>query len=294
MNGRLYDPLIGRMLSPDPYIMGTDNTQGYNRYTYALNNPMKFTDPTGEIVWLVPMIFGAYMGGSVANNNFNPFQWNYSSNKTWSGIGTGAITGALSRNSVWTRAGKMINTITTTASLISNFDNGLRILAGRYYTDENRTFGGQLLQSLSRYTWEGVQTWAGYNHSQLRNTFGMVDRVEYFGGATYSINENDTRADWWFAGVSLGNNISINLRRGFNEENHPRGWMYSERGLYWHEYGHTFDSWRYEFGYLPFIGIPSASGKRWTEIRANNHAWNYARRRAFMTEWLYPVRFPLE
>ncbi|WP_118976990.1 FG-GAP-like repeat-containing protein [Taibaiella koreensis] len=50
MNGRLYDPLMGRMFSPDPNIAGNDNTQGYNRYSYALNNPLKYTDPTGYMV----------------------------------------------------------------------------------------------------------------------------------------------------------------------------------------------------------------------------------------------------
>ena len=47
MNGRMYDPIIGRFLSPDPYIQG-GGTQSFNRYTYALNNPLKYTDPTGE------------------------------------------------------------------------------------------------------------------------------------------------------------------------------------------------------------------------------------------------------
>ena len=47
MNGRLYDLWIGRMLSPDPIIQDLANPQNYNRYSYALNNPLKFTDPSG-------------------------------------------------------------------------------------------------------------------------------------------------------------------------------------------------------------------------------------------------------
>lgn len=47
MNGRLYDPWVGRMLSPDPYIVEPSNSQNYNRYSYALNNPLKYIDPTG-------------------------------------------------------------------------------------------------------------------------------------------------------------------------------------------------------------------------------------------------------
>ena len=51
MNGRMYDPLLGRMLSPDNYVQSPFNTQSYNRYSYCLNNPLKYTDPTGEKWW---------------------------------------------------------------------------------------------------------------------------------------------------------------------------------------------------------------------------------------------------
>ena len=47
MNGRMYDPLLGRMLSPDAYVQAPGYTQSYNRYSYCWNNPLKYTDPTG-------------------------------------------------------------------------------------------------------------------------------------------------------------------------------------------------------------------------------------------------------
>ncbi len=47
MNGRIYDPRVGRFLSPDPYVPSPLSAQSYNRYSYALNNPMRFTDPSG-------------------------------------------------------------------------------------------------------------------------------------------------------------------------------------------------------------------------------------------------------
>ncbi|MES2654048.1 MAG: SpvB/TcaC N-terminal domain-containing protein [Bacteroidota bacterium] len=49
MNGRLYDPIVGRMLSADNYIQESENTQNYNRYSYCLNNPLKYTDPSGNM-----------------------------------------------------------------------------------------------------------------------------------------------------------------------------------------------------------------------------------------------------
>lgn len=51
---RYYAPRIGRFVSADPASMHLKdprsfiNPQGWNSYSYAVNNPMRFTDPTGE------------------------------------------------------------------------------------------------------------------------------------------------------------------------------------------------------------------------------------------------------
>ena len=47
MNGRIYDPMIGRFLSPDPIVSNPYFSQSYNRYSYVWNNPMAYTDPSG-------------------------------------------------------------------------------------------------------------------------------------------------------------------------------------------------------------------------------------------------------
>ncbi|MBQ3635808.1 MAG: RHS repeat-associated core domain-containing protein, partial [Bacteroidales bacterium] len=44
---RMYDPTVGRFLSPDPYVQDGTNPQNFNRYSYCLNNPLKYTDPSG-------------------------------------------------------------------------------------------------------------------------------------------------------------------------------------------------------------------------------------------------------
>ncbi len=49
MNGRLYDPVTGRFLNADPVIDNSGGAQGLNSYTYVLNNPLKYTDPSGYI-----------------------------------------------------------------------------------------------------------------------------------------------------------------------------------------------------------------------------------------------------
>ena len=47
MNQRLYDPVVGRFLAPDPIAPDPENSQNFNRYSYALNNPLKYNDLTG-------------------------------------------------------------------------------------------------------------------------------------------------------------------------------------------------------------------------------------------------------
>ena len=47
--GRLYDPVIARFFSPDNFVQAPEFTQSYNRYSYCLNNPLQWVDPSGEL-----------------------------------------------------------------------------------------------------------------------------------------------------------------------------------------------------------------------------------------------------
>ena len=98
MNARIYDPRLGRFLQADSQIE-PDATQGLNRYTYVLNNPLSASDPTGHqsewvdaakgiaaiavSVWLPgsTTLFGAYA------NSFGAY--------VFSGFVGGSITGGL-------------------------------------------------------------------------------------------------------------------------------------------------------------------------------------------------------
>lgn len=51
MNGRVYDPVLGRFLSADPNVDGASDAQGCNRYSYVSNNPMNATDLSGCFGW---------------------------------------------------------------------------------------------------------------------------------------------------------------------------------------------------------------------------------------------------
>lgn len=47
MGGRTYNPILGRFMQADPFVQAPANLQNYNRYSYVLNNPMSYTDPSG-------------------------------------------------------------------------------------------------------------------------------------------------------------------------------------------------------------------------------------------------------
>jgi len=52
MQQRYYDPVIGRFYSNDPVGFVESQPSSFGRYTYANNNPYKYTDPDGEFaVW---------------------------------------------------------------------------------------------------------------------------------------------------------------------------------------------------------------------------------------------------
>ena len=50
-NARYYDASIGRFISADTVVPDPADPQHLNRYTYCLNNPLKYTDPTGRAWW---------------------------------------------------------------------------------------------------------------------------------------------------------------------------------------------------------------------------------------------------
>ena len=49
MNGRVYDPRLGRFLSPDPIVGDPTSSQSWNLYSYVGNNPLSYVDPTGLV-----------------------------------------------------------------------------------------------------------------------------------------------------------------------------------------------------------------------------------------------------
>ncbi|KAF7763146.1 hypothetical protein PUND_b0484 [Pseudoalteromonas undina] len=71
MNGRIYDAGTGRMMQADPVVQAPSNLQNYNAYSYVLNNPLSYTDPSGYFIKaltkIAGFVAGGFLGGLVAH-----------------------------------------------------------------------------------------------------------------------------------------------------------------------------------------------------------------------------------
>lgn len=189
MNGRLYDPQIARMLSPDNFVQDATSTQGYNRYSYVLNNPMKYKDPSGEFIFTVATLIaapftggaslgflpaaigadmGMWQGGSLANGTMNPLKWDYSSGKTWGYMGAGAVVGGLS--------GYIVGAVTTSGM---PFANTAGLVAGSF------------INSVGTHIYTGGQTDVSVN----------------FGIGSFNISKGEVRGLWNWNDLSKGVNV---------------------------------------------------------------------------------------
>jgi RHS repeat-associated protein len=62
---RYYDPVMGMFISPDHLVPNDTDPQLFNRFSYARNNPIVYSDPTGEFPWLF-VIIGVIIGAALA------------------------------------------------------------------------------------------------------------------------------------------------------------------------------------------------------------------------------------
>ena len=114
MNARLYDPVKKIFLTPDNVLQDPYNPQNYNRFGYCLNNPLKYTDPSGNIfatgLFFVSVGIGALVSSIfyVAQNAYNPRGFD------WSGLGLSMLQGAVSGAAAYG-----IGSAFTTASVVA-------------------------------------------------------------------------------------------------------------------------------------------------------------------------------
>ncbi|MDP3643923.1 MAG: RHS repeat-associated core domain-containing protein [Bacteroidota bacterium] len=165
MNGRLYDPLIGRFLNADPYVQIPDYSQNFNRYSYCINNPLKYNDQEGE--WFGVDDLVEFVVGGVVNVMFNANQID----NFWEGLayfGSGGVGTWISVQSFGLAA--------PVGAAISSFGNSM--LETNFLTKEN----GYSFKSIDKEEWKkiGLKTGIGAVSGWAGDKIGgkLADKVQ--------------------------------------------------------------------------------------------------------------------
>jgi RHS repeat-associated protein len=99
LRARWYDPVTGRFLTRDPFPGLPVQPTTLHPYTYALNNPVLYVDPTGEFLFL-PLLAVAAAGGLLGGLGYygiqaymqadpcTGMQWDWGEALFWGGVGT--------------------------------------------------------------------------------------------------------------------------------------------------------------------------------------------------------------
>jgi hypothetical protein len=246
--------------------------------SYCLNNPLKYTDPTGEkLRWWQLGLLDILTGGVVSIT------------------ATSLITTEVP---TWTANAAGLTFINSFSGQ-DRVDNTWDIWKGLFKTNPRLSKEDQALQWISRFTLQAPQTQAGYAASQVRNLFGGVDNVEYFDGSTL-VNRNNPEVGG--GGMTLSPFIlGTNLKASVTD------WTFM------HEYGHTIQSTRWGPFYLPVPALLSGADMifggnkswtqdpyyynhdiRWYERQANLYA-SYYFRDNYNLDWdqiNYPILIP--
>lgn len=281
MNGRMYDPMTATFLSPDPYIQSPDNTQNFNRYGYCLNNPLKYTDPTGEKwkwSYLIPVYGQLQAAGDEINHKMGDKDWHNAAE-----ISTFVINPF--KGIAW--LGSVVDAIDYgDISYMDPFKPGTKInnsnmlFGGLFAADTDKSGWGW--QILSRFTFQLPMTGIGFVWSNYLNFTGRVD-VEYFHGATviYDYDYGNGGA------ISLGGYISMDrFEYAFGIQTNTQRISDFNNAMLMHEYGHFLQV--RQWGGLAFLpgglfslastlGLRSTVGHNeiWIEQDANARAWAY-------------------
>jgi RHS repeat-associated protein len=185
MNGRMYDPVIGRVLSPDRFVQSPFNAQVFNRYSYCLNNPLRYTDPSGEIISTIITAVVGFVEAVV---------------RSVAAYVVGFVNQDLATtmfNNAWSDYGKQMT-------------YAWRIDTGLIKSDPNKSDGGRVWEIVSRFTWQLPQTIVGNLVMTFGNVAYQVQNVTYDYGMTavdwggksavtignYSAGPRGYTADW--------------------------------------------------------------------------------------------------
>ena len=293
-NARLYDPLLGRFLSPDPYIQDPFRSQNYNRYAYCLNNPYRYTDQSGEC-FITSMLIAAAVGAVIVGTGNTVAHAIRGDRGLLRYFFQGALAGAVIGASIYSAGyglgllstslisqggtaaiwGNALSTAMNIGQTISSVYSGVRGLA------EISSLAGGLIQHgwkglanfgkiyLSRFYLDENDFWGGVRQGVSRFTW---ERVQTEVGYTYTqfrhaFGSSIDRVDY-LGGVTFATNENSKYRQGVTIGNYCNIDIWDTIGddfeshavsdpLFMHEFGHTIDSRAKGPWYLFSVGTRS-------------------------------------
>ena len=197
MNARLYDPVLGHFLTPDPYVQILDFTQAFNRYSYCMNSPLCYVDENGEFffsIFLGPVgaildgiCWGAVIGAGASAVTYSVSTlisgqpWN--SGNFWKSVGVGAVGGAIgggfgavgSLSALGTFGNSvgynMLSGVANTAATNAIFGNDMN------WSDIYSVIGGSAIGIV-------IPTFKGVNGGKLANSLAEIGYNSMRGTAT--------------------------------------------------------------------------------------------------------------
>lgn len=236
MNGRVYDPALHRFLQADSMVQEPYNTQNYNRYGYCLNNPLKYTDVSGEDFGVTTAIVTAV---AIAVVSYLATQFFADQPITLKGVVTNAFIGAISGAvtfGIGTFANATINNFylraTFQAFAHGTFQGSLTAISGGKFW---RGFAAGSVSSFMSSLWQGgTSEWqnpfTGENHTYTAfkgiggawadKTAGTVFFGSISGGAAAAL----TGGNFWQGAVTglIVSGLNHTLHDAFDGDNNSK------------------------------------------------------------------------
>jgi len=140
IGARWMDPELGRFISLDPQLGSLSSPQTMNRYVYCVNNPLRFTDPTGQWFWVA---IGAAVGAIVSTAIYLATTDNPTLEGALLAAASGAVTGAVAAATfgVGTLAGRTISGAVSGGVSMAVYA-GAQIAAGQKITAQGLAAAG--------------------------------------------------------------------------------------------------------------------------------------------------------
>lgn len=248
----MYDPTLGMFLSPDNFVQSLTQSQNFNRYIYCLNNPLMYTDPTGEKWWhwaLADILTGGAVSATVSATSATVYSTLHATSFTFQ-----QTMSSFDYASAPFRGGQ-----DNSLGNLFKIDLGMALIPmepwmdgfGVLPKDESATGSERFLTFVNYFlNGESIQDHFGNGFAHYQNMADNIDEIGYYQGRTIiRVKENSFDG---YSGVSHGHYVF-----GENMALNPTDTDYDVE-LFAHEFGHTYQSRMSGPSFYLNWGIPSA------------------------------------